>query len=153
MGAKPNDFLIGIGEFVGILLPGSAIAYVLLPALNRLAKEYGLTQLHGTALWVAVAIISYLAGHLVFLIGSFLDSPYDWIRQRWHPREDDVTYQLATDWRSVVSGREAREQTRTNSRRHSWHSSMRPRMARSSNWKLTRSFFAAWLFSPSVGPL
>jgi hypothetical protein len=104
MESKPSDFLIGVGEFIGILLPGSAVAYAALPALRTVADTYGLPALHGTAAWTAAAITAYLAGHLIFLIGSFLDEPYDWIRQRVRPREKDKTYQFATELAKRVLG-------------------------------------------------
>lgn len=96
MSSKPGDFLIGVGEFIGILLPGSVVAYVSVPALRELAIDYGLPPLDGTAGWVAIIVMAYIGGHLVFLIGSFLDKPYDWIRRRYLARENDHAYQIAT---------------------------------------------------------
>jgi hypothetical protein len=103
--SKPSDFLIGVGEFIGVLLPGSAVAYLLMPSLRDLAAKNELPPLHGTAAWLALAVISYMAGHLIFLIGSFLDRPYDWARQRWRPRKDDPAYQHATELAERVLGR------------------------------------------------
>lgn len=104
MSSKPNDFLIGVGELIGVVLPGSAIAYVLLPTLRKVAAIYDMPAIRGTAAWIAVAIMSYLAGHLIFLIGSFLDGPYDWIRQRIRPRGKDTTYLVATRLAEDVLG-------------------------------------------------
>lgn len=96
MAEKPSDFLIGVGEFIGILLPGTVVVYVAAPKLLALAETYSFYSLTGSAAWVAFAITAYFSGHLVFLLGSFLDQPYDWIRQRFLPREKDKAYQNAT---------------------------------------------------------
>jgi hypothetical protein len=101
--SKPSDFLIGVGEFIGVL-PGSAVAYLLTPSLREFAAKNDLPPLHGTAAWLALAVTSYMAGHLIFLIGSFLDRPYDWARQRWRPRKQDPAYQLATELAEGVIG-------------------------------------------------
>lgn len=68
-----------------------------MPSLRAFAASNELPELNGTAAWLALGVTSYMAGHLVFLIGSFLDRPYDWARQRIRPREEDLAYQLATE--------------------------------------------------------
>ena len=59
MGSKPSDFLIGVGEFIGILLPGSAVAYLALPTIRKIAATYELPALQGSVGWMAVAVIAY----------------------------------------------------------------------------------------------
>ena len=38
-------------------------------------------RLGGAQAWVALLFASYLLGHLVFLLGSWLDEFYDWSRR------------------------------------------------------------------------
>lgn len=96
MGSKPSDFLIGIAEFIGVLLPGAVLAWMVSPALASLAARNALPIPSGSGGWVALAILAYLGGHLVFLVGSYLDTPYDLVRRQLRPREGDVAYQAAT---------------------------------------------------------
>lgn len=39
-------------------------------------------KLDGAEAWAAFMFASYLLGHLVFLLGSWLDGIYDWLRDR-----------------------------------------------------------------------
>jgi ADP-ribose pyrophosphatase YjhB (NUDIX family) len=80
MGFEPQKFFIGLIDFFSIFLPGAALAYVTrddacriflttCPAIN--SPEGVLLFLFG----------SYLLGHFVFLLGSFLDDlAYDPLR-------------------------------------------------------------------------
>lgn len=97
MAARPGDFHLGVGEFISILLPGAVVAYLALPLLKRTIDTLGLPAPEGGVAWAALAVVAYMAGHLVFLVGSFLDGPYDRLRQRWRPREEDHAYRLATE--------------------------------------------------------
>ena len=96
MSYKQNDFLIGISELVSILLPGALASYILLPTLEQAARSHGLPQLPEAGNWVAFILLSYFLGHLIFLVGAWLDKPYDLLRQRFRPREKDKAYAAAT---------------------------------------------------------
>ncbi len=108
MGAKPSDLLIGIAELVGVLLPGAVVAFAARPLLVTIAKAYSLPVPSDAAGWVAFAVVAYFTGHLVFLFGSFLDMPYDHVRQRLWPRERDEAYSAANGIRLQVLGVSAR---------------------------------------------
>ena len=85
--AKPAEFFIGLVDFFAILLPGG-IATGLLLELARVNCELhcfyhqsilsDLPENQYWARWVAFAVISYLLGHFIFLVGSAsLDNIYD----------------------------------------------------------------------------
>jgi hypothetical protein len=45
------------------------------------------SNLDGAQAWAAFLFTSYLLGHLVFLLGSWLDGVYDWLRDRTLDRQ------------------------------------------------------------------
>lgn len=73
MNFEPQKFFIGVMDFFSILLPGALLTYLLLG--DRYSK------LADANAWVAFLFASYLLGHLVFLLGSWLDELYDWARR------------------------------------------------------------------------
>jgi 8-oxo-dGTP pyrophosphatase MutT (NUDIX family) len=79
MGFEPQKFFIGMIDFFSVWLPGAILAYAL--------KDVGTLILFGSAppvgveFWVVFLLVSYLAGHFIFLIGSAeLDPIYDEIK-------------------------------------------------------------------------
>jgi hypothetical protein len=82
---KPSDFMIGVINFLSILLPGT-IATALLLHISPQVREVnaGLQHQDGFALVIGFAA-AYFAGHLIFLAGSWLDPVYDFIRRRRDP--------------------------------------------------------------------
>lgn len=87
MNFEPEKFFIGLMDFFSILLPGALLTCLLMDVvdpdvLGRYAK------LEGAAGWAAFLFASYLLGHLVFLLGSWLDEVYDWARG--HTLNDQV---------------------------------------------------------------
>jgi len=81
MDVKPETFFIGIINFFSVILPGAIVT-----SLGRgLAEPY--LQLFGLDAdssdlekGIAFIVASYVLGHFVFFIGSFLDEVYDRIR-------------------------------------------------------------------------
>jgi ADP-ribose pyrophosphatase YjhB (NUDIX family) len=83
MSFEPQKFFIGVMDFFSILLPGAILTWLFKdPVLAILSDEDGAAALDGAEAWIAFGIISYLAGHLLFLIGSWLDLVYDLLRRR-----------------------------------------------------------------------
>jgi hypothetical protein len=81
MNFEPQNFFIGVIDFFSILLPGALLAY-----LNKdwATKQLGQPnfKLDSTEAWVLLLVASYLLGHFLFLIGSWLDEyVYDPIRK------------------------------------------------------------------------
>ncbi len=83
MSFDPQKFFIGLMDFFSILLPGALLTYLLMdevgPVVLGCDRYQELTDARGVA---AFLVASYLVGHLVFLLGSWLDLPYDWLRHR-----------------------------------------------------------------------
>lgn len=97
MDYKPGDFLVGIIDFFAILLPGALLAFA--------TKDLALTHIFGPVLpaiqgeaqgWAAFIFASYLLGHFMFLVGSYLDKKaYPPYRKRFLTRDSDRTYERA----------------------------------------------------------
>jgi hypothetical protein len=103
--AKPGDFFLGVVDFFATLLPGALITFLLIKAAERICQTAISAQLcslfaglphEGAQGWVAFAIVSYVLGHSVFLIGSlFLDDVYDQTYRKWHETEVESLKQRA----------------------------------------------------------
>jgi hypothetical protein len=91
MDLNPEKFFIGLMDFFSIILPGALLTFLLMIVVESgvLGDQY--FNLAGPQGWAAFLFVSYLLGHLVFLIGSlFLDWFYDWARHytlNWQIKE------------------------------------------------------------------
>jgi hypothetical protein len=81
MNLDPQKFFIGLMDFVSILLPGALLTYLLMDELGPVVLGDRYARLAGAEAWAAFLFGSYLFGHLVFLLGSWLDDLYDWARR------------------------------------------------------------------------
>lgn len=83
MNFDPQKFFIGLVDFFSILLPGALLTFLFMGQVGPavLGKER-YAQLSGAPAWVGFLFASYLFGHLIFLVGSRLDSVYDLFRSR-----------------------------------------------------------------------
>jgi 8-oxo-dGTP pyrophosphatase MutT (NUDIX family) len=80
MNFDPQKLFIGLMDFFSILLPGAVLTYLLMGEVGPVVLGDRYTQLTGAQAWAAFLFASYLFGHLIFLIGSWLDEFYDWAR-------------------------------------------------------------------------
>lgn len=82
MNFEPQKFFIGLMDFFTILLPGALLAFLLQPVVHPWLVGQGIVlPEQGVAGWIAFLLVSYLLGHLVFLVGAWwLDDFYDWAR-------------------------------------------------------------------------
>ena len=93
---KPSEFYIGILNLFAILLPGAIAVAILSPHLE--AAIVGplisplVTETSKTATFV---IASYFAGHLIFLLGSYIDTFYNTLRSRLNPYGNESAFQCA----------------------------------------------------------
>ncbi len=82
MSFNPQNFFIGLMDFFSILLPGALLTWLLMDEVGPAVLGDRYAKLEGTQAWAAFLFASYLLGHLVFLLGSWLDGIYDWLRDR-----------------------------------------------------------------------
>jgi hypothetical protein len=88
VGFEPQKFFIGVIDFFSILLPGAVLTYVFRnPVVCYLSKKGILSGKWppGAESWVVFLFSSYLLGHFLFFIGSWLDDiAYDPLRKMTH---------------------------------------------------------------------
>ncbi len=78
---EPQKFFIGLMDFFSILLPGAVLVYLTMAVAGPKVLPDRYATLAGHEAWAAFLFASYLFGHLVFLLGSWLDEIYDWVRR------------------------------------------------------------------------
>jgi hypothetical protein len=81
MNFDPQKFFIGLMDFFSILLPGALLTYLLVGKVGPVVLGDRYDKLAGADAWAAFLSASYLLGHLIFLLGFWLDEFYDWIRR------------------------------------------------------------------------
>jgi len=81
MSFDPQKFFIGLMDFFSILLPGALLSWLLMDEVGPVVLGDRHARLDSAQAWAAFLVASYLLGHLVFLLGSWLDEFYDWARR------------------------------------------------------------------------
>src|SRR5437764_192487 len=83
MSFEPEKFFIGVIDLFSVLLPGALLSYLLRD--HVIEKFFGNGHPWSSPIegWVVFLVSSYLIGHFIFLIGSWLldERLYDPIRQ------------------------------------------------------------------------
>ena len=94
---KPSDFYVGVLDFFAILLPGAIATAILAPRIGHLVLG-PLVPLPRTEAgeWATFLTVAYFIGHLMFLVGSYIDPLYNAIRERRNPYDNESAYQGAT---------------------------------------------------------
>lgn len=82
MNLDPQKFFIGLMDFFSILLPGALLTYLLMGEVGPMVLGDRYAKLTGAQAWTVFLFASYLFGHLIFLLGSWLDEFYEWARSR-----------------------------------------------------------------------
>lgn len=85
----PQKFFIGLLDFFSILMPGALLTFLLMDDVGPAVLGNGYHDLVGTEAWAVFLFCSYLVGHMVFLLGSWLDEFYDWARR--YTRNGQIT--------------------------------------------------------------
>jgi len=67
--------------FFSILLPDALLTFLFIGEVRPLVLGDRCAKLDSAQAWAAFLFASYLFGHLVFLLGSWLDEFYDWARR------------------------------------------------------------------------
>lgn len=80
---EPQKFFIGLVDFFAIILPGALLTFLVKDKLGEYLLGWHYGELTGPPGWVAFLGASYLLGHFVFLIGSWVmdDFTYDPMRK------------------------------------------------------------------------
>jgi hypothetical protein len=106
--AKPSEFYIGVIDLFAILLPGSVAAALLEAEFgDTFLSQLGISLDNTAAMWIAFLASSYFLGHLIFLLGSYIDPFYDLIRKKTIPVSNEKAFLCATDIRdSMVDKKE-----------------------------------------------
>lgn len=83
MSFEPQKFFIGLMDFFSILLPGALLTYLLKDDVGPRIVGVRYHELAGSEGWIVFLFSSYLFGHFIFLVGSWLldDHVYDPIRR------------------------------------------------------------------------
>src|SRR3954454_7829150 len=81
MSFEPQKFFIGLMDFFSILLPGALLTCLLMDEVGPVVLGNRFYKLTDAEAWAAFLFASYLFGHLVFLLGAWLDEFYDWARR------------------------------------------------------------------------
>lgn len=81
MNCDPQKFFMGLMDFFSILLPGALLTFILMGDAGSVVLGGRASELVGAEGWAAFLFMSYLLGHLVFLLGSWLDAFYVWARR------------------------------------------------------------------------
>ena len=85
---KPGELYLGVLDFFAVILPGAIAAAILEHALGAAVFGTVLTVPKSeTAQWAAFLVSAYLLGHLIFLVGSWVDPLYGRLRSRFAERE------------------------------------------------------------------
>src|ERR1700692_1372116 len=89
MAFGPEKFCSGLVEFFSILLPGAVLTYLLKGDVGLCFPDDRYSKLAGTEGWAVFLFTSYLVGHFIFLVGSWLlaDRVYDPIRKATDARQ------------------------------------------------------------------
>lgn len=77
---EPQKLFIGLTEFFSVLLPGALLTYFLMAEVGPLVLGPRYSSIGENEGWAVFGFASYLFGHLVFLLGAWLDELYDWFR-------------------------------------------------------------------------
>src|SRR5262249_6167075 len=94
----PSKFYIGVVDLFSIMLPGGVLAYYLYASVGSRIFGPLFPELRGdTASWIVFIFAAYLLGHIVFLIGSYLDKFYGPIRKAFWPATEDFAYVQARE--------------------------------------------------------
>lgn len=112
--AKPSDFYVGVLDLFGILLPGAVATALLEPRIGGLIFGSLVSRPSSEpAQWAAFLVIAYFLGHLIFLLGSYLDPLYNKLRERFDPYDEKSAYQAATGIRNDLLTEQERKPLNT----------------------------------------
>jgi len=99
---KPSEFFVGVLDFFAILLPGAIATAILTPRIGKFVLGPLITAPTSDAeTWAIFLVFAFFLGHLIFLIGSYIDRLYNVLRERLSPYGNERAYQCATHLRDM----------------------------------------------------
>ena len=111
---KPSEFYVGVLDLFGVLLPGAVATALLEPRVGDwIFGSLVARPSSEPAKWAAFLVIAYFVGHLIFLLGSYLDPWYNKLRERFDPYDDKSAYQAATSIRDSILTEQERKPLNT----------------------------------------
>lgn len=99
MNFEPQKLFFGLMDFFSIMLPGAVFTWVLMGHAGQAVFGSRYADLSGAAGWAVFLFVSYLLGHLGFLLGSWLDQFHD--RARRHTLKAQIG--VASRWSRLLS--------------------------------------------------
>ena len=100
---KPSEFFVGVLDFFAILLPGAIATAILAPRLEPFVLGPLIAAPADDAgKWVVFLTFAYFLGHLIFLIGSYVDLSYNVLRKWLSPYGNESAYQCASRIRDSI---------------------------------------------------
>jgi hypothetical protein len=114
MMSKPNEFYVGVLDFFAVLLPGGIATAILAPRIAPYVLGHLVAAPTSEAgQWAAFLTVSYFVGHLIFLVGSWVDWLYDVFRKRLNPYGNESAYQCARRVRDLFIAENEKEALNT----------------------------------------
>lgn len=103
MNFKPNEFFLGLVEFIVILLPGAALTVIICESTGQILSP--LNRADGTVAWVTFVFVSFGLGYFLNSIASGLDVIYDEIRKAIYPYEESIKLRLRKEaYNQIIYG-------------------------------------------------
>lgn len=100
---KPSEFFVGVLDFFAILLPGAIATAILSQPLGPyIVGPLIPAPAHESGRWVVFLICAYFVGHIIFLIGSYIDPLYNALRGRLNPYGNASAYRCAMRARDAL---------------------------------------------------
>lgn len=94
---KPSELFVGVLDFFAILLPGAIATAILTPKISPyIVGPLIQSPTDETGQWAIFLACAYFLGHLIFLVGAYIDRFYNLLRQWLNPDENESAYQCAT---------------------------------------------------------
>ena len=94
---KPSEFFIGVLDFFAILLPGAIATALLAPRVGPLVFGSLVSMPTSEAgEWAVFLACAYFIGHLIFLVGSYIDPIYNFVRERRNPYGNQSAFERAS---------------------------------------------------------
>ncbi len=95
--SKPSEVYVGVLDLFAILLPGAVATAILAPKIGALVIGPLIAEPATDAgRWGTFLIASYFIGHLIFLVGSYVDRIYNVLREWISPYGNESAFQCAT---------------------------------------------------------